>query len=62
MQGRKALPQPVTVTDMYLSAIVSELRGLHDLLAAGRPAPPAAAPEFELREPARKPRKGATEG
>lgn len=49
------LPRPTSSTDMYLSAILDELRALRATLAPAPAEPPA--DEVELREP-KKPAKG----
>lgn len=48
MDERKALPQPVTLNDMFLYDIALSLRALVDANA-----PPAQGETMELREPAK---------
>lgn len=54
MSEPRALPAPATSTEIYLEAILEELRRLNEQLARLAPAPAVPSDDVKLREPAKR--------
>ena len=56
MSEPRTLPAPATSTEIYLEAILEELRRLNEQLARLAPAPAVPSDDVKLREPAKRKR------